>query len=136
MNIMEIKSTFPVHFDEGIGHLQFPANLKRSTATTICCYNLYIEDENEGKDQCLSLKCDSSYFREEENFSKQLNTLAVFPFSSKTKYFSFYNPPLPLTVTPETIYFRIVDNDGVVKKISATALIHIDGICRERVRNI
>ena len=132
---MEIKATFPVQFEEGVGHLKFPTNLKRSAATTVCCYNLCLEDVNNNEDQCLYLQCDSSYFRD-ENFTKQLNILAFFPLSSTIKYHSFNYPPLPLTVTPEIIYFRIVDLKGEVKEISASALIHLDGSCQERVRHI
>ena len=144
---MEIKATFPVQFDKGIGYLRFPANLKRSPDTTVGCYNLHVEgvtlgvgDEAEDQQPTSSfegvcLQCDSSYYRD-ENFTKQLNTLAIFPLSPTAQHYSFYNPPLPLTVTPEIIYFRIVDLKGEVKEISATALIHIDGTCQERVRHI
>ena len=134
---MEVKSTFSVKFENGVGHLQFPANIKWTNAAAICCYNLYLTGDNENnEEECLSLKCDSSYFREGENFHEQLNTLALFPAFTEKKYFSFQNPPLPLTVAPEIIYFRIVDKEEAVKEISAIALIHIDGTCKEKVRHI
>ena len=131
---MEIKATFPVQFEDSIGQLQFPANLKRSTAATVCCYHMYVQSETR-EEECLQLKCDSSYFRD-QNFTKKLNTLAIFPLCLLPKAHSFQCPPLPLTVAPESIEFKIVDANEDVKKVTATALIHIVGTCQERVRHI
>ena len=60
---MEVKSTFSVKFEKGVGHLQFPANIKQTNAATICCCNLYLTGDNENnEEEWLSLKCDSIFF--------------------------------------------------------------------------
>ena len=63
------------------------------------------------KNQCLYLTCEASYFRDEA-FEKQANVLALFQLKSSNKLYYFKDAPVPLTVTPQKISFRILYNDG------------------------
>ena len=130
--VMETKVSYLVTFKDGVGELDYPFVMKHSAADVdIWCHSLLVPGVPRSKNQCLSMTCEASYYRDEA-FEKKPNILAIFQLKSATKLHTFPVAPLPLTVSPQRITFRILDEKEKVKPIQALGLIQIHGYVRDK----
>ena len=129
--IMDTQNSCTVLFKNGVGELTYPESFKRMGGATICCYNLHLPGIPNGGGECLFLISDASYYRD-ENFINQPNILAMFQLKKKGHLYYFKYPPMPLTITPQKIRFKIVTMNQEVKNVPAVGMFYLSGSCRDK----
>ena len=131
---MESRETFKVHIVHGYGEISYPEAFKKKDGmtTTIQCHSLYVPAVPQSSNEPLFLKCGNSYHRD-ENFSIELNILAMFQAKNSTNLYHFSSCGLPLTRTVDIIPIYIQDIGNNIKDINAIAVFELNGKVRDKL---